>query len=218
MKKLAEVKRIRCGSVNTYLIEEHGRAVLVDTGRNGFEEKVLAQCRKTKVELIVLTHGHADHVQNTAYLRKELGVPVALHKEDLSLIKDNFKEPLRFQGMLGMAVAEVTEKSFETDRIPEFTPEIFIGEGDWLKDYGINARIMGLPGHTRGSIGIDLDEKAVIVGDALMNMFYPGLSLVYWNRAEMLKSADKISALGARKVYFGHGSPVENRAWNRTGI
>ncbi|WP_242941401.1 MBL fold metallo-hydrolase [Lacrimispora sphenoides] len=218
MKKLAEVKRIRCGSVNTYLIEEHGRAVLVDTGRNGFEEKVLAQCRKTKVELIVLTHGHADHVQNTAYLRKELGVPVALHKEDLSLIKDNFTEPLRFQGMLGMAVAEVTAKSFETDRIPEFIPEIFIGEGDWLKDYGINARIMGLPGHTRGSIGIDLDEKAVIVGDALMNMFYPGLSLVYWNRAEMLKSADKISALGARKVYFGHGSPVENRAWNRTGI
>lgn len=215
---MAEVKRIRCGSVNTYLIEEHGRAVLVDTGRNGFEEKVLAQCQKTKVELIVLTHGHADHVQNTAYLRKELGVPVALHKEDLSLIKDNFTEPLRFQGMLGMAVAEVTAKSFETDRIPEFAPEIFIGEGDWLKDYGINARIMGLPGHTRGSIGIDLDEKAVIVGDALMNMFYPGLSLVYWNRAEMLKSADKISALGARKVYFGHGSPVENRAWNRTGI
>lgn len=215
---MAEVKRIRCGSVNTYLIEEHGRAVLVDTGRNGFEEKVLAQCRKTKVELIVLTHGHADHVQNTAYLRKKLGVPVALHKEDLSLIKDNFTEPLRFQGMLGMAVAEVTAKSFETDRIPEFTPEIFIGEGDWLKDYGINARIMGLPGHTRGSIGIDLDEKAVIVGDALMNMFYPGLSLVYWNRVEMLKSADKISALGARKVYFGHGCPVENRAWNRTGI
>lgn len=214
---MAEVKRIICGSVNSYLIEEHGRAVLVDTGRNGFEEKVLAQCRKTKVELIVLTHGHVDHVQNTAYLRKELGVPVALHKEDLNLIKDNFIEPLRFQGMLGMAVAEVTAKSSETDWIPEFTPEIFINEGDWLKDYGINARIMGLPGHTRGSIGIDLDEKAVIVGDALMNMFYPGLSLVYWDRAEMLKSADKISVLGARKVYFGHGSPVENRTWNRTG-
>lgn len=215
---MAEVKRIRCGSVNSYLIEEHGRAILVDTGRNGSEEKILAQCRKTKVELILLTHGHVDHVQNTAYLKKKLGVPVAIHKEDLSLIKDNFSEPLRFQGMLGMAVAEVSAKSSETDRIPEFTPEIFINEGDWLKDYGINARIMGLPGHTRGSIGIDIDEKAAIVGDALMNMFYPGLSLVYWDRAEMLKSADKISALGARKVYFGHGSPVENRAWNKAGI
>ncbi|MDR0923466.1 MAG: MBL fold metallo-hydrolase [Hungatella sp.] len=215
---MAEVKRIRCGSVNSYLIEEHGRAILVDTGRNGSEEKILAQCRKTKVELILLTHGHVDHVQNTAYLKKKLGVPVAIHKEDLSLIKDNFSEPLRFQGMLGMAVAEVSAKSSETDRIPEFTPEIFIDEGDWLKDYGINARIMGLPGHTKGSIGIDIDEKAVIVGDALMNMFYPGLSLVYCDRAEMLKSADKISALGARKVYFGHGGPVENRAWNKAGI
>ena len=215
---MAEIKRIRCGSVNSYLIEEHGRAILVDTGRNGSEEKILAQCQKTKVELIVLTHGHLDHVQNTAYLKKALGVPVALHKEDLNLIKDNFIEPLRYRGFLGMVVAEVSAKSFETDRIPEFTPEIFLKEGDWLKDYGINARIMELPGHTRGSIGLDLDEKNVIVGDALMNMFYPGLSMVYWDRGEMVKSADKISALGARKVYFGHGSPVENRAWNRAGI
>ncbi len=215
---MAEIKRIRCGSVNSYLIEEHGRAILVDTGRNGSEEKILAQCQKTKVELIVLTHGHLDHVQNTAYLKKALGVPVALHKEDVNLIKDNFIEPLRYRGFLGMVVAEVSAKSFETDRIPEFTPEIFLKEGDWLKDYGINARIMELPGHTRGSIGLDLDEKNVIVGDALMNMFYPGLSMVYWDRGEMVKSADKISALGARKVYFGHGGPVENRAWNRAGI
>lgn len=215
---MAEIKRIRCGSVNTYLIEEHGRAILVDTGRIGSEEKILAQCRKTKVELILLTHGHVDHVQNTAYLKKALGVPVALHKEDLNLIKDSFTEPLRYQGFLGMVVAEVSAKSYETDRIPEFTPEIFLKEGDWLKEYGINARIMELPGHTRGSIGIDIKEKAVIVGDALMNMFYPGLSMIYWDRKEMIKSADKISALGARKVYFGHGSPVENRAWNKTGI
>ncbi|MBE7721670.1 MAG: MBL fold metallo-hydrolase [Lacrimispora celerecrescens] len=215
---MAEIKRIRCGSVNIYLIEEHGRAILVDTGRNGSEEKILAQCRKTKVELILLTHGHVDHVQNTAYLKKALGVPVALHMQDLDLIKDNAAEPLHYQGFLGMVVAEVSEKSYESDRIPEFSPEFFLKEGDRLKDYGINARIMELPGHTKGSIGIDIDGKSVIVGDALMNMFYPGLSMVYWDRGEMIKSAEKISALGARKVYFGHGSPVENRAWNRAGI
>lgn len=215
---MAEIKRIRCGSVNIYLIEEHGRAILVDTGRNGSEEKILAQCRKTKVELILLTHGHVDHVQNTAYLKKALGVPVALHMQDLDLIKDNAAEPLHYQGFLGMVVAEVSEKSYESDRIPEFSPEFFLKEGDRLKDYVINARIMELPGHTKGSIGIDIDGKSVIVGDALMNMFYPGLSMVYWDRGEMIKSAEKISALGARKVYFGHGSPVENRAWNRAGI
>ncbi|WP_235839174.1 MBL fold metallo-hydrolase [Clostridium sp. Marseille-P2415] len=217
-KKMAEIERIRCGNVNSYLIKDHGRAILVDTGRNGFEEKILAQCRKTSVELIVLTHGHMEHVQNTAYLKKALGVPVALHRADLKLIKDNFIEPLQYQGLLGMVIAEVSVKSFEADRIPEFTPEIFLREGDWLKDYGINARVMELPGHTRGSVGLDIDEKDVMVGDALMNMFYPGLSMIYCDREEMIKSAEKISALGARKVYFGHGSPVENRAWNRTGI
>lgn len=215
---MAEIKRIKCGNVNSYLVEDHGRAILVDTGRNGFEEKILAHCQKVNVELIVLTHGHIDHVQNAAYLTKVLCAPLALHKGDLELIKDNFAEPLSYQGFLGMIVAEVSAKSIEKDRIPEFTPEIFLKEGDRLDDYGINARVMELPGHTKGSIGLDIDEKEVIVGDALMNMFYPGLSMVYWDRAEMLKSADKISALGARKVYFGHGSPVENRAWNRTGI
>ncbi len=215
---MAEIKRIRCGNVNTYLIEERGRAILVDAGRNGSEEKILAQCRKTKVELILLTHGHVDHVQNAAYLKKALGVPVALHRQDLDLIKNNAAEPLHYRGFLGMVVAEVSENNYESDRIPEFYPEIFLKEGDQLKDYGINARVMELPGHTKGSIGIDLDDKNVIVGDALMNMFYPGLSMVYWDRKEMIKSAEKISALGARKVYFGHGSPVDNRAWNRAGI
>lgn len=215
---MAEIKRIRCGSVNSYLIEDNGRAILVDTGRNGFEEKILAQCRNARVELIVLTHGHMDHVQNTAFFKKVLGAPVALHRADLELIKDNFTEPISYQGMLGMIVAEVSMKSFEKDQIPEFTPEIFLNEGDLLKDYGINARVMELPGHTRGSIGLDIDEKDVIVGDALMNMFYPGLSMIYCDREEMVRSADKISVLGARKVYFGHGSPVANRAWNRTGI
>ncbi|MFT4004363.1 MAG: MBL fold metallo-hydrolase [Lacrimispora sp.] len=214
---MTEIKRIRCGSVNSYLVEDNGRAVLVDTGRNGFEEKILAQCRNVKVELIFLTHGHVDHVQNAAWLKEKLGVPVALHKADLELVKNNFTEPLFYEGMLGMLVAEVSAKSFEKDKIPEFTPDIFLQEGDSLKDYGINARVLELPGHTRGSIGLDVDGHGIVVGDALMNMFYPGLSMFYGDREEMMRSADKISALGARKVYFGHGCPVYNRPWSRAG-
>lgn len=217
MKKMAVIKRIRCGSVNSYLVEENGRAVLVDTGRNGFEEIILAQCRNVRVELIFLTHGHVDHVQNAAWLKERLGVPVALHRADLGLIRGSSAEPLLYEGMLGMVVAEVLAESFERDQIPEFTPDIFLQEGDSLKEYGINARVLGLPGHTKGSVGLDVDGRGVLVGDALMNMFYPGPSMVYGCREEMIRSADKISALGARKVYFGHGCPVNNRLWSRTG-
>ncbi|WP_394522459.1 MBL fold metallo-hydrolase [Lacrimispora sp. JR3] len=215
---MAVIEQIRCGSVNSYLIEERGRAILVDTGRKGFEEKILNVCRRTKVELILLTHGHFDHVQNTAYLAHKLDVPVAMHQADLSLLKADFPEPVSYQGFLGMLVAEVSAKSVDKDKIPVFTPEIYVREGDSLKAYGINARVLELPGHTRGSIGLDVEETAVIAGDALMNLFYPGLSMIYWDRDRMIESAQKISALGARKIYFGHGNPVENQEWGRIGI
>lgn len=215
---MAQIKQIRCGNVNCYLLEEHGRAILVDTGRNGYEEKILTHCCKVNVELIVLTHGHLGHAQNAAYLTRALGAPVALHWAELALIEGHLKEPYLYKGMLGMVLAEVSAKRYETEEIPEFKPEIFLKEGDSLKDYGIDARVMELPGHTRGSIGLDILGKDVIVGDALMNLFYPGLSMIYYDREEMIKSADKISALGVRKVYFGHGSPADNRAWSGTGI
>lgn len=213
---MSEIKRIRCGNVNCYLIEDHGKAILVDTGRNGFEEKILNQCRKTSVQLIVLTHGHVDHIQNTACLAKVLGAPVAMHENDLELLKNDFISPLSYQGMLGMVVAELSAKSYEKDKIPDFKPDIFLKQGENLKEFGINARVLELPGHTKGSIGLDIEKKDVVVGDALMNMFYPGLSMIYEDRAEMIKSAEKISALGVRKVYFGRGCPVENREWNKS--
>ena len=46
-----------------------------------------------------------------------------------------------------------------------------------------------------------------------MNMFYPTVSMLYHNREEMLKSVSRISALGERMIYFGHGKPVKNKNW-----
>lgn len=213
---MAEIKRIRCGSENCYLIEKNGRAILIDTGRKGFEEKIFNQCKKHRVELIILTHGHIEQVQNAAHLSKELKAPLAIHRDDMGIIKDNFKEPVSYQGLLGMVVADVAVKNFEESVISDFTPDIFIKEGDRLDEYGIDGTILELPGHTRGSIGLELEKRAVFVGDALMNLFYPGLPMIYSDREAMIRSAEKISALGARKIYFCHGNPSENRTWIQT--
>ena len=45
-----------------------------------------------------------------------------------------------------------------------------------------------------GSIGIDVDNEYLIVGGALMNMFYPTVSMLYHNKDKMLESAPKISS------------------------
>lgn len=97
--------------------------------------------------------------------------------------------------------------------MPAFQPDILLKDKDSFSDHGIDASILSLPGHTNGSIGIDVDHKYLLVGDALMNMFYPTVSMLFHNKNQMLESAEKISRLGKRTIYFGHGKPTPNKHW-----
>ncbi len=210
---MIKIQRIKCGNGNCYIIEENGNAILVDTARPKYRESILAACRKVNLRLIVLTHTHMDHCQNAAFLSQQLNVPIAICALDEELIKDNMLQPLYAKTLPGKVVLALSQKAFHYDKIPPFKPERFLKDGDTLKDFGINAKIIALPGHTNGSIGIDLGKDGVIVGDALMNMFYPTVSMLYHDYEQMIESASKISRLGERMVYFGHGKPQKNRIW-----
>lgn len=104
-------------------------------------------------------------------------------------------------------------KSFKFDGIPAFSPTVFLKDGDSLDSCGISAKVVGLPGHTDGSIGLDVGQRDLIVGDALMNMFYPTVSMLYHSQETMLNSVEKIEKLGTRTIHFGHGNSVQNRKW-----
>lgn len=207
------IKRIRCGMVNCYLLTGKGGSVLVDTGETGSEEKVLRACAEQNVRLIVLTHGHIDHIQNAAYLAKQLKAPVAMHEKDLELRQNQFAQPLVGTGVFGKVLEAASKKKMEKHRIADFTPEIFLKEGDTLEPFGVRASVLELPGHTEGSIGLEVDGQAVIVGDALMHMLLPGVACICADKRKLMKSAGRIAALGSRMIYYGHGAPTENRAW-----
>lgn len=209
---LKTIERIKCGNGNCYLIHENNKAVLVDTARPKYRDKILDICKNANVTLIVLTHGHIDHVQNAAWLSKALQVPIAMHKSDINLIKNNLFEPLFAHSLLGKLVLALSFKIAEHENIDLFEPSVYLQEGDSLSDYGIDATVVELPGHTKGSIGLKIDDS-LIVGDALMNMFYPIKSMLYTNREQMEKSAAKISNLKINIIYFGHGKSVSNRNW-----
>ncbi len=113
----------------------------------------------------------------------------------------------------GKILAYFSVKSIKFNLVESFEPSIFFKEGDSLSRFGIDGRIVELPGHTKGSIGIDIEERDFIVGDALMNMFKPEISLIYENKRQLEESAEKISRLGRRTIYFGHGKSVFNKKW-----
>lgn len=210
---MSEVHRIKCGNGNCYIIENGTYGILADTGKKEYIHNVIEACKRYKVKLIVLTHAHFDHAENAAQISDVLGIPIAMNEKDINLIKSNTNQSLSAATLLGKVVLSASIKEFSVRSIPNFEPDILLSDGDSLSDFGINAQIIALPGHTNGSIGIDVDGGHLIVGDALMNMFYPTVSMLYHNRETMLESAGKISALGERTIYFGHGKPKPNRQW-----
>lgn len=210
---MPQVKQIKCGNGNCYIVRDEDSSILIDTARPKYRDIILENCKKENVKLIVLTHTHMDHCQNALFLSQELNIPIAISKEDEALITNNMNQSLSTKTLLGKLILFLSLKSFQNDVIPFFKASIFLSEGDSLSEYGVRAKIIALPGHTNGSIGLDIEKEGIIVGDALMNMFYPTLSMLYHNYEQMIESANKISKFGNRKIYFGHGKPVQNRMW-----
>lgn len=209
---MVKIHRIAGGNVNCYIVADNDKAILIDTGRKKYREKILEKCKEFHVSLIVLTHGHMDHCQNAAYLANALHIPIAMNKKDMNLVPDNRKQSLLAKTLLGKIVLSVSLSSFEKDSLEAFEPTIYLKNGDDLSDFGVNAKVVELPGHTKGSIGIEVEDN-LFVGDALMNMFYPTVSMLYVDEQEMLSSAKYIGELGDKTIYFGHGKPKRNREW-----
>ena len=210
---MSNIHRIPCGNGNCFCVEDDGNAILVDTSRTQYHDKILDACKDKNIRLIVLTHGHIDHIQNAAALSKALGAPIAMHKADYALIQGNMHEPLFAHTLLGKVILALSAKSLREDRAEAFEPAVYLEDGDTLNHYGVKATIVGLPGHTKGSIGILVDDSDLFVGDALMNMVYPTKSLLYGDRTEMMRSAAKIGTFKGATIHFGHGKSLANRKW-----
>ena len=210
---MSNIERIKCGNGNAFLVTEGDSVILVDTSITKFRDTILERCSTKNVRLIVLTHGHFDHIQNAAYLSGKLNAPIAMHKDDLALIKDNSAEPIMAQTLLGKIILKASQKGFKHAEIEPFEPGVLLDDGYMLTSYGVPATIVTLPGHTKGSIGVIVGSNDVIVGDALMNMLYPTKSPLYGNWDMVVKSAARITSLGDATIHFGHGKSVKNRNW-----
>ena len=202
-----EIRWIKCKTDNCYLVTEGGNAVLVDTGSSICYEKVIEECSRYNMRLIVLTHVHFDHAENAAKLAERFDIPVAYHQADEELFESFDKQPLMSYGLVGKVVLGSSLKVLRNTKVVKPSKTLYIKDGDDLSSYGIDAKIIGLPGHTNGSVGVDVEGTDLIVGDALDNWITPATGHLYTNLEDLKNSAEKIKALGQRTIYFGHGKP-----------
>jgi glyoxylase-like metal-dependent hydrolase (beta-lactamase superfamily II) len=174
---------------------------------------VISACKGRDVRLIVLTHGHLDHIQNAAALSKELNAPIAIHKADYELANNNMAEIMYADNFMGKLIVYMNTKMLARVKIEPFEPDVYLNDGDTLDGYGVRATVVGLPGHTKGSVGVLVEDTDLFVGDALMNMVRPRKTLLYGNKDDMFKSCSRISTYKGVTVHFGHGKSVANRNW-----
>ena len=207
---MIEIKRIKGGTDNCYLVTDGGQAILVDTASGQNLDQVMAECDKYTLKLIVLTHVHFDHAENAAALSARYGVPVAIHRKDEELFDSFDKQPLKSSGLVGCVVLGMSLKVLRNTTVARPDNLIYIEEGDDLNAYGFNAKVIELPGHTLGSIGLDVEGRHLLVGDALDNWIRPGTGHLFYDKEATRKSAEKIRALGDRTIYYGHGKPTPN--------
>ncbi len=202
------VEKISLRFANCYLLWGAKGSVLIDTGMHNDGKKILDRVRGKNLKLILLTHGHFDHVGSAQYLAKRLGVPIAMSEKDAHLIGNGTASILRGSTPLGWLMARHSQPVLQRATYSQFMPSVFLEDGQSLTDYGVDARVIALPGHTPGSLGVLTEEGELILGDAMFHILRPTGSRLYEDRAEMERSLEKISKLPAKLIFPGHGKPI----------
>lgn len=199
--------------VNCYLIETDTGHVLIDTGlsrRRFVLEKELerAGCERGSLGLIVLSHAHTDHAGNCAYLRERYGSEVAMHRGDLGKAErgDMFWRPKGDQSVT-MTIATSGLSLIGWGKFDPFVPDVLFDDGQDLSEYGFDARVLHLPGHSPGSVGILSAAGDLFCGDLFTNTRKPDRNSIVDDIKDMDASVEKLRNQGIRTVYPGHGSP-----------
>ena len=209
-----EIKTISFSDVNCYLLTTDKGFVLVDTGfsKNRVEverELESSGCTPETLKLILLTHGDFDHSGNAAYLREKYRAKIAMHIDDEGMVEkgDLFynRKPNFLMRMLGKIMLFFLGGGLKKDDC--FAPDLHIDDCHDLSEFGLDATVMYVPGHSKGSIGILTSIGDFFCGDLLENTKKPAKNSLIADKKAFNESLEKLKGLKISTVYPGHGEP-----------
>jgi hydroxyacylglutathione hydrolase len=210
-----EITTINLTGVNCYLFKTATGFVLIDTGfsnRRAYLEKRLleAGCHPGELKLIVLTHGDSDHTANANYLRSKFGAKIGIHVDDAGMIERGDMSCGRkaksdrvawvFKIMMGLS-----SLFFKQAKSQVFKADFSIDESFDLSAFGLDGKVVHLPGHSKGSIGVLTASGELFCGDFVYNV--PGFGLIN-DMADWQSSLAKVKKLDVKTFHPGHGKAI----------
>ena len=198
--------------VKSYLIYTEHYNIFIDSGLHSNEEKLVPFLLNGKKNVLLMTHGHWDHIGSNDTIHQNGGVIYA-HPNDMRFYTD-----FDWHWQLGFGQFE-GDIEVPPERKEVFWREIgktacidrFICEDEELVFDDIRLRVIGLPGHSSGSVGyLDVKKSVLFTGDALMGTGFFGGMAQYCDYLAYVASMQKVIELSPETVYTGHTDSLMN--------
>ena len=173
MELAPNLHRIGNDIVAVYLVADATGVTVIDAGLPGHYTDLIRELKSMNktvddIKGLILTHGDSDHIGFAERLRREHGVPIYVHSGDAERAKGHGKGTGK-GGAFGLAAFGFIGYSLRKGglKVTYLSEVVEVHDGDVL-DLPGKPRIIGLPGHSEGSIAIHVPAvDAVFVGDGL---------------------------------------------------
>lgn len=179
-------------AANAYIVytENKPEAVIIDPGDDIELIMDLIKEHELKLEKILLTHGHFDHIGAVKDLKERTGAQVAIHKQEADFLTDPNKN-----------LSYIINRQIVQD-----PADIFLEDGDLIRVADMEFKVLHTPGHTEGGVCYKLG-KVLFTGDTLFEGPVGRTDLSGGSYEQLMSSIrEKLLVLDDdHLVYPGHG-------------
>jgi hydroxyacylglutathione hydrolase len=192
-----------CGGIfetNCYALQAPDGWILFDAP-DGVSDWLAARAIEPK--LLLLTHGHFDHVPDAAEVKRRFGCEVGCHSDTVPMISD--REFFRSFGF------QLEIEPVQPDFLIEAAPE-----RDFL---GLKFEVLEVPGHCPGSLCFFSRENSLLIGGDVLFAGSVGRTDLPGGNTDLLFRGirEKLFPLGDNvTVLPGHGPPTTIGVERRT--
>ncbi|UCG50385.1 MAG: MBL fold metallo-hydrolase [Candidatus Latescibacterota bacterium] len=170
------------------------KGLVIDAGDEGDRIVEHVEGLGLKIEMIIATHGHIDHVAALPDLASAFSVPIGMHENELPVYQ-NIRQQAALFGLEPPGIVEIGK---------------FLSDGDTITVGELTGEVIHTPGHSPGGISISFAEEnppAIFAGDVLFRGSIGRTDLMGASSRQMfdtlktvfLKLPDDVV------VYSGHG-------------
>ena len=216
-----EIVTVRREYANVHAVVSPQGTVLIDTGLEREAEGLLEELEAAGVpvatiDLVVVTHGHADHAGGAGRLQRVHGIPIVAGQGDVGDIAHGHNGELCPTGRLGeRRVEDARKEAFEP-----FTPDhVVTPDAPMVFDVlGVDAVVRAVPGHTPGSLVVEIGD-ALFVGDLIRGSFLGQSARTHLFQCDLDDNRRDVAALleesTATRWFVGHFGPLSRASVRR---